>query len=272
MGYEDGSIRLWDSKIATVIVSFNGHKSAVTCFSFDNSGARLASGSRDTDVIIWDLVAEVGLFKLRGHKDQITGLSFLTPSPPNTIDEDGEIAVAEHSDTSEDFLLTTGKDSLIKLWDVASRHCIETHITQTNGECWSLSISPDGSGCITAGNDGELQVWSIDSLGLSRNSGMDESKAGACYLKNRGVLHRQVKDRALEVKFHPAQDYFAVHGSEKSVELWRIRSEEEVKKSLARKRKRRREKHAATGEKTDVSTSPESICQRLIHTYFPRWM
>lgn len=251
MGYEDGSIRLWDSKIATVIVSFNGHKSAITCFSFDRSGARLASGAKDTDVIIWDLVAEIGLFKLRGHKDQITGLSFLTPLTIETTGEDGQMILGEHSD--EEFLLTTGKDSLIKLWDVASRHCIETHVTQTNGECWALGISPDGSGCITAGNDGELEVWSIDSLGLQRHSTQEESKLDMRYLRNRGVLHRQVKDRALEVKFHPAQDYFAVHGSEKSVEIWRIRSEEEVKKSLARKQKRRREKQAKGGDKEDVS-------------------
>lgn len=77
--YADGSIRLWDSRIATSIISFNGHKSAVTQLAFDNAGVRLASGSKDTDIIVWDLVAEVGLFKLRGHTDQITSLHFLTP-------------------------------------------------------------------------------------------------------------------------------------------------------------------------------------------------
>lgn len=164
VGYEDGSIRLWDSKIATVIVSFNGHKSAITTFSFDQYGARLASGSKDTDVIIWDLVAEIGLFKLRGHKDQITGLQFLEPSSSNDTEEDGALMIQDGLNDGQGFLLTTGKDSLIKLWDVASRHCIETHVTQTNGECWTLGVSPDGSGCITAGNDGELEVCSSISL------------------------------------------------------------------------------------------------------------
>ncbi len=212
----------------------------------------MASGSKDTDVIIWDLVAEVGLFKLRGHKDQITGLEFLEPSSPDIIGEDGEAMVQEGLNDSQGFLLTTGKDSLIKLWDVASRHCIETHVTQTNGECWSLGVSPDGSGCITAGNDGELEVWFIDTSSLLKHTEL-EGTAETRYLHNRGVLHRQVKDRALEIKFHPVQDYFAVHGSEKGLELWRIRSEDEVKKSLARKRKRRREKQAASGEKVEVS-------------------
>ena len=60
-----------------MILSFNGHKSAVTVVAFDTAGLRIASGARDTDIIVWDLVGEVGLFKFRGHKDQLTGLQFL---------------------------------------------------------------------------------------------------------------------------------------------------------------------------------------------------
>lgn len=41
VGYEDGSIRIWDSKIATVLVNFNGHKSAITHLVFDKSGGDL---------------------------------------------------------------------------------------------------------------------------------------------------------------------------------------------------------------------------------------
>lgn len=253
VGHDDGSIRLWDSKIATLIVSFNGHRSAITRLVFDNSGTRLASGSKDTDIILWDLVAEVGIVKLRGHKDGITGLHFVQPEAQQATDEDGEAAVVAFQDpnTSEGFLLSTGKDSLIKLWDVTSRHCIETHTAQTNGECWALGVSPDGAGCITAGNDGELTVWSIDSLKLAEFSMSTNDFAEKHFLKRRGVLRGQGKDKALEVSFHPRQDYFTVHGSEKAVEVWRIRSEEEVKRVLTRKRKRRREKKAATGEKTD---------------------
>lgn len=253
VGYEDGSIRLWDSKIATVIVSFNGHRSAITTLAFDKSGVRLASGSKDTDVIIWDLVAELGLFKLRGHKDQITGLRFVQPELQEENQEDGQGAVTSHNDsTDEGFLLTTGKDALIKLWDISSQHCIETHVAQTNGECWSLAITPDYSGCITAGKDGELRIWSIDTAGLCQLSRRVDSVDEHRYLHSRGVLHRQGKDKSTGVSFHPRNDYFAIHGSEKAVEIWRIRTEDEVRKSLARKRKRRREKLSAAGEKVDV--------------------
>jgi len=257
VGYEDGSIRLWDSKIATAVVSFNGHKSAITVLAFDKTGVRLASGSKDTDVIIWDLVAEVGQYKLRGHKDQITGLRFVEPEP-QIQDGDEEQTMAVDSEASEGFLLTTGKDALIKLWDLSSRHCIETHIAQTNGECWALGVSPDLTGCVTAGNDGEMKVWALDISALAASAQKVDLSQAVSFLRDRGTLHRQSKERAVEVSFHPRRDYFAVHGVEKSVEIWRIRTESEVKKALARKRKRRREKLAAArGKKGDGNPDQE---------------
>ena len=45
-------------------------QSAVTALRFNASGALLASGAKDTDVILWDVVGEAGLFRLRGHHDQ----------------------------------------------------------------------------------------------------------------------------------------------------------------------------------------------------------
>lgn len=258
VGYEDGSIRIWDSKIATVIVSFNGHRSAITTLCFDETGSKLASGAKDTDIIIWDLVAEVGLFKLRGHKDQITGLEFLYPEAP--AEKDGEVlGTADGSTNLDGFLLSTGKDSLIKLWDIATQHCIETHVAQSNGECWALCVSPDVSGCITAGNDGEMKVWSIDTTGLYEFTQKVDRPSERQYLRDRGLLYRQAKDKASRICFHPQQDYFYVHGSEKAVEIWRIRPEEEVRKSLARKRKRRREKlaAAANGEKALIEDADD---------------
>ncbi|KAI2720827.1 hypothetical protein CBS147332_4067 [Penicillium roqueforti] len=259
VGYEDGSIRLWDSRTATVIISFNGHKSAVTKLAFDNAGVRLASGSKDTDIILWDLITETGLFRLRGHTDQITSLHFLFPSP--------ELLTASGLNEHSGFLLTTGKDALIKVWDLASQHCIETHVAQSNGECWSLGLSPDQGGCITAGNDGELRVWSIDEAAMMEISKEKLGADGRRILTERGTFYRHGKDRTIGIRFHPRSDYVAFHGSDKSVEVWRIRSQSEVQKSMARKKKRRKEKEARTEENApeedndkpeDVSAAPVS--------------
>ncbi|KAA6416253.1 MAG: WD domain [Lasallia pustulata] len=262
VGYGDGSIRIWDSRTATVIISFNGHRSAITTLAFDKPGVRLASGARDTDIIVWDLVAEVGLYKLRGHKDQVTALHFLTPSGSqeddarNSQDNGNGATTNGRSQISEDhagFLLTTSKDALIKIWDLESQHCIETHVAQTNGECWTLGVSPDESGCITAGNDGELKVWSIECKGLSNIAGLLTEGSEKPCLRERGILYRQGKDRTLGIKFHARGNYIAAHGSEKAVELWRVRSESEVQKSLARKRKRRREKALAAAAANGIA-------------------
>lgn len=257
VGYADGSIRIWDSRTATVVISFNGHKSAITILTFDQTGVRLASGSKDTDIVIWDLVSEVGLFKLRGHKGQITGLHFIHPA---NATEDGEQADADiDMDADQAYLLSTSKDALIKIWDVSTQHCIETHIAQSNGECWALGVSPDGSGCMTAGNDGELKVWAIDMAGLKRAGAVIGESAEHRYLQERGILYRQGKDRTLGIHFYSRSDYIAVHGSEKAVELWRIRSEGEVQKSLARKKKRRREKAQKEGREVEAEVEESKI-------------
>lgn len=242
VGYSDGRIRLWDIVTATVIITFNGHKSAVTQLAFDQTGGRLASGARDTDIIVWDLVAEVGLYRLRGHKDQITALAFLTPQ--SSLDEDG-VVVAQIESTH---LLSAGKDSLIKIWDLSSQHCLETHVAQTNGECWAVGLSPDDSGCISAGNDGELKAWTLSlppSSSATNGNGAGEDHK---ILRERGIFYRQGRDRPLGVHFHPKRDLLAVHGSEKSIELYRIRSEPEVRRAMMRKRKRKRDKINADQE------------------------
>ncbi|KAF1912499.1 WD40-repeat-containing domain protein [Ampelomyces quisqualis] len=256
VGYADGSIRIWDARTSTAVISFNGHKSAVTTLAFDQSGVRLASGSKDTDIVIWDLVSETGLFKLRGHKGQVTGLHFLHPA--SASEEEAEDA---EMDSDQVFLLSTSKDAMIKIWDVASQHCIETHIAQTNGECWALGVSPDGSGCMTAGNDGELKVWAIDLQGLRRAGLAVGETSEQHYLTTRGILYRQGKDRTQGIAFYARSDYIAVHGAEKAVEIWRIRSEEEVRKSLARKRKRKREKakNATNGDAQELEESDDKI-------------
>ncbi|OCT51307.1 putative WD repeat-containing protein [Cladophialophora carrionii] len=250
VGYDDGKIRIWDARTATVIITFNGHRTAISQLTFDQSGVRLASGSKDTDIIVWDLVAEVGLYRLRGHKDQITSLNFLSPEDA----QDG----TDDTSTSQGFLLSTSKDALIKVWDLSTQHCVETHVTQTNGECWALGLAKDRTGCITAGNDGELKVWSINQSVLQEKLGTSIQE-GHSILRERGALYRHGRDRPIAVTFHPRRDLIAVHGAEKAVELLRIRSETEVRKSLARKRKRRKEKEgpADTDSGVDVADDTE---------------
>ena len=63
VGYSDGHITLWNTETGEEISTYTGHKKSVSCLTFDGEDALLASGSRDTDVVVWDLVKDAGAFK-----------------------------------------------------------------------------------------------------------------------------------------------------------------------------------------------------------------
>jgi WD40 repeat protein len=77
----------------------------VTALRFNKSGTVLASGSKDTDIIIWDVVGEAGLYRLLGHHDQVTGVAFIDSGKK---------------------LVSCSKDSYVKVWELETQHCSQT--------------------------------------------------------------------------------------------------------------------------------------------------
>ena len=250
-GYQDGTVRIWRLNAkwdqGELVVTFNGHKSAVTQLCFDSQGNRLASGSRDTDVVLWDIVSEEGIARLRSHQDQITGLQFLNPSKP----------ADEEARTAGDYLLSAGKDGLIKLWDLSTNFCTETHLAH-RGETWALALSPAQDVVVTAGPDGELKFWSV----LSASTDMDID--GAKVLSQRGSISRANRDRPLSLKFHPSAGFLVVHSSNRNIEVFRIRTAEEIKKLLSRKRKRKSSKKEVTNGDDHEEVDEDNIANQIV--------
>lgn len=216
-GYENGSIRIWDSTSGELMITFNGHKSAVSSLKFDPMGTRLVSGSKDSDLIVWDLVGEVGLYRLRGHRDQVTDLEFL----------------------EENIVISCGKEGLVKVWDLDTQHCVETHVSH-RGECWGLAVDEDNGTIMTVGNDKEIKVWKYES----------ENKLGE-QLIIQGTLEKSSNDRAVDIKFINNNGFFGIANADKNIEIFKVRSSEEVKKSVSRKHKRAKEK----GNESNVNES-----------------
>lgn len=226
-GYANGSIKVWDALSGTLVVSFSGHKSAVSVLKFDSTGTRLASGSRDSNIIMWDLVGEVGLYRLRSHRDQVVALEFLRGKSKIETDDNEE---AETDDEEEMWLLSAGKDGLIKLWDLESEHCIETHVAH-RGENWSMGYSPEHKVAVTGSTSKELKFW-----------GVNVNSSDGKRLKDLGIVLKQSGERAHTIKFHTDGKHFVVGNADRSIEIFRIRTDDEVKKSVTRKLKRRKEK------------------------------
>ena len=83
-------MRLWDLASGECTATFSGHRKQVSALRFSRSGALLASGSKDTDVVVWDVAGEAGLYRLRGHRDQVRGRRY------KPIAAAGGIIGAEH--------------------------------------------------------------------------------------------------------------------------------------------------------------------------------
>jgi U3 small nucleolar RNA-associated protein 12 len=66
------------------------------------------------------------------------------------------------------------------------------------------------------------------------------------------------RHRVLQISFHPSQPYLAVQSHDRSVEIFRIRTEEEAKKKQARRRKRAKEKKEK-GKGTSASAQDEAM-------------
>lgn len=185
VGYADGSIRLWSASALSVLATFNGHKKAITSLAFDMAGTRLASGSQDTDVILWDVVAEAGIFRsvrlrqsvrcsllticvsLRGHRDQVTGIRFIevvSSSAPSTS-----------TGAAPGFLLTGAKDTFLKLWDLATQHCVQTVVAH-RAEIWTLDVDSNQELIFTGSGEGDMKAWKLDHEAMK--SGLQETESG----------------------------------------------------------------------------------------------
>ncbi|BGP18651.1 hypothetical protein JCM10213_002895 [Rhodosporidiobolus nylandii] len=275
VGYADGSIRLWSSSTQSVSVTFNGHKSAVTALAWDADGARLASGSKDTDIIVWDTVGEVGLFRLRGHRDQVTGLAFISArASPGEHDAEGASSSATPlagSTTSDPaaakpstHLLTSSKDTFLKLFNLSTQHCIET-VVGHRGEAWSFAYDRDSGVLVSGGGEGEVKCWKVDQEVLARGVLPGEEEVETAAAKE-GVKPKKLR-RAItplaalnlpntshthnisQITLHPTLPVLAIHSGERAIDVFRLRTEEELRKKLARRRKREREKKEKKGGK-----------------------
>ena len=81
------------------------------------------------------------------------------------------------------------------------------------------------------------------------------------------------RHRVSQITFHPTQPYLAVQSHDRSVEIFRIRSEEEVRKKQLRRKKRTKEKNAKDGLKTEEvehKTNPEDDLEiKLVDLFTP---
>lgn len=260
IGYHDGNISMFSLTNGELLVDFSGHKSSVSSLNFDNLGHRLASGSRDTVVIVWDVVNECGLYRLNGHKGPVTSVAFMP--------------------TKNNVLVSSSKDTLVKFWDLDVQHCFKTltgHLT----EVWDFTLVNNDAYLVTGAGDSELRVFKLtfkedwqESPPLAPimkklrvdheeededNEEEDEYDAGVLKVERVGSLLRGGQDKVSHLQTDDSGRLLVCHGSDNSVEMFLICTPEEVKKRLQKKAKKERRKQGSveTVELPDASIQEE---------------
>lgn len=114
-----------------------GHRNSVLCLAFDTAGGLLASGSKDTNVILWDVPAFRPRLVLAGHTGDVRALAF----SPN-----GQR------------LATAGGDGSLRLWNVATGAQVDIRLGNPEHP-WpinTLGFSPDGQSILVGRENGDL--------------------------------------------------------------------------------------------------------------------
>ncbi|KAH6918387.1 WD repeat-containing protein [Coprinopsis sp. MPI-PUGE-AT-0042] len=121
------------------------HSNEVWCLEWSHDGRFLASGGRDTAVLIWKMGSPVDQSTSQEWKAHL-----VLPDHPYEV---GAIAWSP-----DDSVLVTGAEHLIKMWNMRTGVCIRTMDTHEE-TISSISWLPDGSGFYSAGLDRKIILW-----------------------------------------------------------------------------------------------------------------
>ncbi|KAH8582048.1 WD41 repeats containing [Cryptosporidium sp. chipmunk genotype I] len=176
VGYSDGSVRVWDISLKSVVHTFHGHGKNITALKFCRSGNYLSCGSFDTEVTLWDTFSGKGLFRYSGHLNEITDIEFVHKvkfwTKEDSESNQGEAGNSNKGNVNtnsrfniilEDtphIMITSSKDCTIKIWSIQNQICLQT-LTKHKGEIYSILLNPLSNRLFSAGSSGEISIYRL---------------------------------------------------------------------------------------------------------------
>lgn len=243
----DTDIILWDLVAETGLFRLRGHRDAVTAIAFVQTPSNLPSSDGPSSSVAAQSETESAGYLLSTSKDGLLKLWDLSLQHciETVVHGSGEIwslAVSQYVPLAM---------QVSKKGKVAGED--EDDVEDRN------AVADGGALVLTGSAEGDMKVWQVTAEALSRGLQTSDSSlnsSGDKFLVPRGSIPLSGKHRVAQIAFcgvpkrgrdasptaAHAQGYIAVTSTDKAVQIFRLRSTEEMAKKMERRRKRNKEK------------------------------
>jgi WD40 repeat protein len=155
-GSDDKTVKLWDLTSKTCVKTYWDHLGIVSSVAFHPSGTIIATASTDRSIKLFDIRTH----KLIQHYGdahnaaQIAGQSLEGVS----LNAGGVNSICFGGDNGE-WLISTGMDGVVKVWDVKEGHLFYTLHGHKGGATTAGVFSAKSDFFATGGSDSQVMVW-----------------------------------------------------------------------------------------------------------------
>ncbi|KIM39511.1 hypothetical protein M413DRAFT_447003 [Hebeloma cylindrosporum] len=196
----DTSVRVWDAETGQCIALLQGHAALVCQLQLSND--LLVTGGSDGRVITFSLNTYKPLHRIAAHDSSVTSLQFDCRSSSSIRNATDSTSGNGDSDinnggvgNSGDFLVTSGNDGRVKLWDLSTGLWIRD-LTDVSTSVWKVGCVW-GQGCVAVmcRREGKtvVEVWSMRPRGRERERGVEKERE-----RERGKERDRERDRDRE--------------------------------------------------------------------------
>jgi WD40 repeat protein len=136
---EPGIIKMWNLSKGSLIRFPTAHSDFVTALEFNPDGEFLASGSRDSKIILWQILDQSVFSTLKGHTSAVNTLNINNDSL---------------------FLVSGSHDNNIRVWNLSSGAellLLGGHTSYLE----SVQFSPDSQLIASSGLDNTIKIWDV---------------------------------------------------------------------------------------------------------------